>query len=105
MRETAEIRLTTLGLAVKAGKTVFGTEMVCEALKNKKVSAVIAASSVSENTAKRLSDRCAFYGVPLYFCSADTAELGRAVGKGPTAAVAICDASLAKAVTSTIRKS
>ena len=98
MEITADIRLSTLGLAAKAGKLVSGTQSVCDALKEGKVIAVIEASAVAANTAKRLADRCAFYHVPLYVCAADADALGRAVGKGPAAAVALCDASFAKAI-------
>jgi len=97
--ETKEIKLSTLGIAAKAGKVVCGTQMVCDAMKDKKIFAVIEASGNSDNTQKRLSDRCAFYKVPLIMCSVDSSELGRAVGKGPSAAVGITDKNLAAAVT------
>lgn len=99
--ETKDIKLTTLGLAVRAGKAVWGTQPVCDALREKHVYVVIEAQGNSDNTAKRLSDRCAFYKVPLILCSADAETLGRAIGKGPVSSVAITDASLALAVTGT----
>lgn len=98
MENTADIRLSTLGLAARAGKLVYGTPAVCDALKEKKVLAVVEASGNAENTAKRLRDRCAFYAVPLYLVSADAEALGRALGKGPIAAVGVCDASFAQAI-------
>ena len=93
--------LSTLGLCARARKLVMGTPMVCEALREKKnpVIAVLEASDTSANTHKKLSDKCGFYGVPLYRLTADTASLGRAVGKtGAVAAVGVTDASLYNAL-------
>lgn len=93
--------LSTLGLCARARKLVTGTPMVCETLRDKKppVLAVLEASDTSENTHKKLSDKCAYYGVPLYRLTADTERLGRAVGKtGAVAAVGVTDANLYKAL-------
>lgn len=93
--------LSTLGLCARARKLVMGTPMVCEAMRAKKapVIAVLEASDTSANTHKKLSDKCAFYNVPLYRLTADTSALGRAVGKtGVVAAVGVTDESLYKAL-------
>ena len=93
--------LSTVGLCARARKLVMGTPMVCEAIRDKKtpVIAVLEASDTSENTHKKLSDKCAFYGVPLYRLAADTVRLGRAVGKtGAVAAVGVTDENLYKAL-------
>ena len=93
--------LSTLGLCARARKLVMGTPMVCEAMRDKKapVIAVLEASDTSANTHKKLSDKCAFYNVPLYRLTADTSALGRAVGKtGVVAAVGVTDESLYKAL-------
>ena len=93
--------LSTLGLCARARKLVMGTPMVCEAVRSKKppVLAVLEASDTSANTHKRLADKCAYYGVPLYRLAADTAQLGRAVGKtGAVAAVGVTDENLYKAL-------
>ena len=97
MSEKREL-LGALGLCARAGKLVYGIPMICEALKsggkNKPV-LVVEASDTSANTHKKLSDKCGFYGVPLYRLAADTAGLGRAVGKtGAVAAVGVTDANL-----------
>ena len=94
--------LSTLGLCARARKLVMGTPMVCEAVRSKKppVLAVLEASDTSANTHKRLADKCAYYGVPLYRLAADTGRLGRAVGKAfAVAAVGLTDANLYKALT------
>ena len=93
--------LSTLGLCARARKLVMGTPMVCEAMRDPKtpVVAVLEASDTSDNTHKKLSDKCAFYGVPHYRIAADTATLGRAVGKtGAVAAVGVTDVNLYNAL-------
>ena len=93
--------LSTLGLCARARKLVMGTPMVCEALRDKKnpVIAVLEASDTSGNTHKKLSDKTAFYGVPLYRLTADTARLGRAVGEsGGVAAAGVIDERLYQAL-------
>ena len=88
--------LFALGLCAKAGKLIYGVPMVCEALKKQKsVVAVISSADNSPNSAKRLSDRCTFYGVPLHTLDIDCDTLSGAVGKsGRLAALAITDKSL-----------
>ena len=93
--------LHALGLCAKAGRLITGTPMVCEALRQgcPRVHLVVAASDNSENTAKRLHDRCAFYGVRLVIAEADGVCLSDALGKsGRVAAVAITDEHLCRLV-------
>lgn len=86
--------LSALGLCGKAGKLVFGTPAVCEELAKKmKPFLVVSAHDNSENTEKRLCDKCTFYGVPLKQIAAGGEEIAHAVGKtGHIAAVAVTDA-------------
>ena len=103
-RKPIEKILQALGLCAKAGKLVTGTPMICEALKTKKKPyLVVEASDNSENTAKRLDDRCAFYGVKKHRIEVDGEQLARAVGKtGRVAAVAITDEQLCRLVCGTL---
>ena len=94
--------LSTLGLCARARKLVMGTPMVCEALRSGKppLLAVLEAADTSENTHKKLTDKCAYYGTPLYRLTADTVRLGRAIGKaGAVAAVGLTDGNLYRALT------
>ena len=94
--------LSTVGLCARARKLVSGTPMVCEALRSRKppVLAVLEASDTSDNTHKKLADKCAYYQVPLYRLTADTARLGKAIGKtGAVAAVGLTDENLYRALT------
>ena len=84
--------LTTIGLAAKAGKLIFGTGQICDALKSgKKILLIIESSDTSENTHKRLCDRASYYGVRKEQIGFDSEALGRAVGKSPLAAVGVTD--------------
>lgn len=87
--------LSALGLCRKAGKGLFGTETVCEALrKQKTVLRVYCPCDLSENTRKKLTDKCAFYGVPLTELPVEGAALAHAVGKsGFCAACGVTDAN------------
>ncbi len=91
--------LSYIGIAKKAGKLTFGTDAVCDALRRGGKNPVFAASDISAATEKKLSDKCAFYGVRLVRLKADTSALGHAIGKtGAVAAVYVTDAGLANAV-------
>ena len=86
-----------LGLAMRAGKVIVGTDMVCVALgKRGKVRLAVLSDGASEQTKKKVSVKCEFYGVPTVTVSIDTAELGRLLGKtyGP-ACVGITDENFA----------
>ena len=92
--------MRSLGLCAKAGCAIFGTPMICEALTGRrKPYLVLAAADNAENSAKRLRDRCAFYGVRLVICDANGTDLAHAVGKtGHLAAVAVTDENLCRLV-------
>ena len=92
--------LRALGLCAKAGRLIYGTPLICEALKTKKqIFLVVETSDNSENTQKRLRDRCAFYGVPKYRLNVDGNTLAGALGKNSRiSAVAITDEQLCRLV-------
>ena len=96
--------LGLLGLCAKAGRVVVGVPLICTALqsgaKNKTPLLVVLASDCAPNTAKRITDRTAFYGVPLVRLPIDTETLAHAVGKrdGAVAAVGVTEQNLAAAI-------
>jgi len=91
--------LSNLGLCVKAGRVIFGVPMICEALRKGGSNApkiVLEAADTSDNTHKRLTDKCAFYKVRLVRLDCDGAALASAVGKNAQlGAVAVTDKGLA----------
>lgn len=98
--------LHALGLCARARKLIVGTPMICEAMRRgkEKILLVICASDNSENTRKRLSDRCAYYGVRLVYAEVGGEALSQAIGKsGRVAAVAVTDANLCRLVEGTLK--
>ena len=89
-----------LGLAMRAGKVVIGTEMVCTSLGKKgRVKLVLVACDASAATKKKVITKCEFYGVPVKEVELDTGELGRLLGKTyAPATVAVTDDGFAKEI-------
>ncbi len=83
-----------LGLAMRAGKVIVGTESVCQALaKRGKVRLVVYAADSSPATKKKIVTKCEFYSTPCVEISLDTGALGRILGKtyGPACAALTSD--------------
>ena len=111
--------LQMVGLCRRAGKTVIGTDMVCEHLRaqskkrgdrnNKNAGEteilVLEGADTSENTHKKISDKCVYYNVKHVQLNSSCEALGKAVGKRATAVVAIADASFCRAILSRLEES
>lgn len=95
VEHTEEKVLLSLGLCARARKIVFGAPMICEAMRKGGVQrpyAVFEANDTSENTHKRISDKCKFYNIRLYRLSVDGVTLAKALGKSASlAAVGVTD--------------
>ncbi len=102
--------LSVVGLCVRAGKAVIGVEMICETLKKRGIKEnaqdviIIEASDTSDNTHKRVSDRCAYYKARHIRIGSDCLSLGRAVGKSAVGAVMINDESFCRAIDKQLMK-
>ncbi len=72
-----------LGIARKAGRTVIGTDLVMKALTggNPKIYIVLASDGASDNTKKRIYDRCTYYQVERYTIPQTPSELSHLLGK------------------------
>ncbi len=70
-----------LGLAMRAGRVIIGTEQVCVALKKGKIKLALIARDASLPTKKRIAVKCEFYGVTSVETQIDAAELGALLGK------------------------
>ena len=94
--------LSTIGICAKAGKLIYGISLICEAMKSGGKSTpilVIIANDISENSRKRITDRCKFYSVEYITLTIDAEELGLTVGKKTAlGAVGITDNNLCIAV-------
>ena len=98
--------LSSLGLCARAGKLIFGVPMICEAMRRGGASApsiVLEASDTSENTHKKISDKCMFYQIKQVRLSCDGATLASALGKTSSlAAVAVADPSFCTLIESVL---
>ena len=85
--------LSSLGLCSKAGRLIFGVPMIVQAMqKGKKIYLVLEAGDTSENTHKKITDKCSFYGVEKIRLEFDGNALSGSVGKSSSlAAVAVTD--------------
>ena len=92
--------LTSLGLCSKAGKLIYGVPMIIEAMqKGKKVFLVLEAEDTSNNTHKKITDKCSYYGVKKIQLEADGGTIASAVGKTSSlAALAITDEGFYKMI-------
>ena len=70
-----------LGLAMRAGKVVIGTEQVCLAMPRGRVKLVLVSAGASEGTRKKLRTKCEYYGIKSITVEADIDDLGRILGK------------------------
>lgn len=86
--------LSLLGLAARARKIISGEELVIKAIQQDKVSYVIFTTDASENTRKKLIDKCTFYDIP-YKEQFDRDQLGHAIGKFSRVVVGITDEGFA----------
>ncbi len=87
--------LASLGLCVRAGKVIFGVPMICDAMRRggaSKTMTVFEAADTSENTHKRILDKCKFYQVKHIQLPCDGTVLAAALGKtAHLAAIAVTD--------------
>lgn len=102
--ERAERALGLLGLAARAGRVTVGVPLVCAAMQQnkngKKPLLVLGANDASAATAKRIADKCTYYGVRLIVLPVDCGRLALAVGKreAAVAAVGVSEPNLAAAI-------
>lgn len=88
-----------LGFAMRAGKIIVGTELVCKAMPSGKVKLVVISDGASDSTKKKLTVKSDFYGISSVVADIDTEELARIIGKESTAAaVAVTDDGFAREI-------
>ncbi len=90
-----------LGLARRAGKTVQGTDVICEKMRaKKKLVLVLVSHTASDATRERLMKKCFFYNIPCLLVEMTAEEMGHLLGKsGAIVAVAILDEGFARELT------
>ena len=91
-----------LGFAMRAGKVIIGTELICSALARRgaqSVRLVMISHTASDATKKKLLTKCEFYKKDAIIVDIESGELGRLLGKTyAPAAVAIVDDNFANEI-------
>jgi len=87
--------MSLLGLANRARKLISGEELVVKEVRSGKAKLVLLASDASKNTEKKISDKCAYYQIPLKRVE-NRSLLGQAIGKEARVVVAILDEGFAQ---------
>ncbi|MBO4407058.1 MAG: ribosomal L7Ae/L30e/S12e/Gadd45 family protein [Clostridia bacterium] len=90
--------LTLLGLAMRAGKVVYGEESVKEAFFTRHVALLVLSSDAGPRTAeafRRLAER---NGVRLLTLPDSKQDLGHAIGKGLCAVAAVTNKGFAESI-------
>lgn len=84
-----------LGIAVRAGKVISGEELVVKSIQKRNAKIVLLSRDASENTKKKVTDKCLFYKVDLVWIE-DRNILGKAIGKEQRVVVAVNDQGFSK---------
>ena len=87
--------MSLLGLANRARKLISGEELVVKEIRSGKAKLVLLAEDASKNTEKKISDKCAYYQVPLKRVE-NRSLLGQAIGKEARVVVAVLDEGFAE---------
>lgn len=102
MAEVNRRILGMLGFAMRAGKLIIGTELICRAMPNmgkNSVKLVVISAYASEATKKKLSCKCEFYKIPSVQIDIKTEELGSLLGKTyAPACIGITDVGFAREI-------
>lgn len=86
--------LNTIGLACRARKVVTGETLITK-IRSQEVDFVIIATDASDNTKKKITDKCTSYNID-YVIASTISELSKAIGKNNRVAIGIQDRGFAK---------
>ena len=70
-----------IGFAMRAGKLVIGTELICRAMPNGNIKLVAVATDASAATKKKLFAKSGFYSISAIEVDFDSHSLGDLIGK------------------------
>lgn len=88
-----------ISLAARSRNIAAGGDIVMRQIRRGGTICVLLACDASERTAKQISDKCAYYRVPLVRLSVDMEALAAQCGKvSPTAVICVTEPSLAKEI-------
>ncbi len=91
-----------LGFAMRAGKVVIGTDLVCRSMSKSgkdRARLILLSDGASDGAKKKISRKAEFYGIDLTTVYLSPEELGRLLGKTTTpVTVAITDDGFAREI-------
>ncbi|WP_411844088.1 YlxQ-related RNA-binding protein [Salinicoccus sp. HZC-1] len=87
--------LNLLGIAKRAGKLTTGEEKTIESIRNQSAKLVFVASDASNNTSKKVRDKCSYYNIPL-IDKYSNMELSQATGASNRVALSIADSGFSR---------
>lgn len=87
--------MALLGLANRARKIISGEELTVKQIRNGNAKLVILSKDASPNTAKKITDKCNFYEIPMKLVE-NRFLLGQAIGREARVVVAVLDDGFAK---------
>ena len=88
-----------IGFAMRAGKLVIGTELICRAMPGGNIKLVAVAKNASAATKKKLFAKSGFYSISAIEVDLDTHSLGELLGKTyAPAAIAVTDEGFAREI-------
>jgi ribosomal protein L7Ae-like RNA K-turn-binding protein len=87
--------MSLLGLANRAGKVISGEELTVKQIRGGNAKLILLSADASRNTAKKITDKCNSYEVPLKIVE-NRHLLGQAIGKEARVVVAVMDDGFAK---------
>jgi len=96
MNETAIFKYLSLSAAQR--RIACGTDAVLDEVRRPGKKCVLLASDASTRTTKQVTDKCTYYNVPLVKLDTPMDSLGKQIGKGPTAAVAVTLPNIVKEI-------
>lgn len=94
--------LSMLSLAKKANKVAIGPKVI-ELIRSNKAYLVIIASDASNNTKKKLKDKCTYYNVD-WVENIDSLTLSNAIGSVNKAYLAITDKNMAQGIKNKLKE-
>src|SRR5690625_4360802 len=95
--------LNLLGLAYRARKCSLGVDRIITDIQLQRAKLVLIAKDSSEQTFKRLTDKCKTYEIP-YLKVVEKVQLSQAIGQTNRVAVAILDDGFARKLKSLIKE-
>jgi len=87
--------MSLLGLANRARKIISGEELTVKQIQSGKARLILLSADASENTTKKITDKCNSYQVP-YKLVENRHLLGQSIGKEARVVVGVLDEGFAK---------